>query len=433
MKKHLLISALIIISSFGLKAQTWFPLGNNWNTGITAMDTLGGEIYAAGDIWCYDTITLHKCRSYIKTWNSAKWDTVLAFGGVTPDVPAITTYTNNIYFMEEQIGVCELTGKTYTAISNNAYVTTLLQFGGSLYAGGQFTVINGVPANNIASWNGTLWSPLGGGTSNYVFALTVYNGQLVAGGNFNSAGGISADNIAMWNGTKWDSIGHGLNGTVNALTTYNGNLYAGGTFDSAGGIAANNIAEWNGTKWLPLGAGITGNTNGVLAFTVYNNNLIVGGGFDSAGGKPAHSIAQWNGTAWDTIGQGVNGIVRALTVYDGFLCVAGNFDSAGGKPITDIAGWCIGCPAGVNDLQPENEQVKVFPNPSNGRFTIKEQGIRDKEQVDVYNMLGEKIYSATLTSENTTIDLQNKSEGIYFYKIISTEGNHIEQGKLILQ
>jgi len=435
MKKYLFISVLALTLSFNLKAQTWFPLGNNWNLGITAMDTLGGDIYASGDTWCNDTTTLHNCYSYMKGWNGAKWDTLLTFGGLPPDVNTITAYNDSIYFSGGfSSGVYKLTGKTVVTIDGNADVAVLLPFSGSLCSGGQFTSIDGVSANSIALWNGTTWSPLGKGINNTVYSLTVYSGKLVAGGTFDSAGGIHANNIAIWNGTTWDSIGHGLNGIVNVLTTYNGNLYVGGIFDSAGGVSANNIAEWNGTTWLPLGAGISG-IYGVNAFTIYNSNLIIGGMFDSAGGKPANNIAQWNGTSWNTIGNGVNGGVRALTVYDSFLCAAGFFDSAGGKPITDIAGWCISCPAGVNELHAESEKVKVYPNPNNGQFFINSSSLPGtKQSLQVYSMLGQKIFTQyILPNTQNSVDLSSQPAGIYLYRITSEKGELVGSGKLVIE
>ena len=43
------------------------------------------------------------------------------------------------------------------------YVNALAVSGTNLYAGGCFTTAGGVPANNIAKWNGSAWSALGRG------------------------------------------------------------------------------------------------------------------------------------------------------------------------------------------------------------------------------------------------------------------------------
>jgi trimeric autotransporter adhesin len=36
--------------------------------------------------------------------------------------------------------------------------------------------------------------------------LAVYGGSLYAGGNFTTAGGVAAPNIARWNGSAWFAV-----------------------------------------------------------------------------------------------------------------------------------------------------------------------------------------------------------------------------------
>jgi trimeric autotransporter adhesin len=248
--------------------------------------------------------------------------------------------------------------------------------GPALYAGGQFTMVDGVPTNRIARWDGTSWSYVGtgseNGVNNIVLALTVFDDglgggpALVAGGLFTTAGGVSANRIAKWNGTSWSSLGtgsaNGMSNSVRALTVFDDGsgggpaLYAGGDFTTAGGVPANRIAKWNGTSWSSLG---TGSTNGVsslvFALTVFDDGsgsgpaLYAGGSFTTAGGVSANRIAKWNGTSWSSLGtgsaNGVNSAVYALTVFDdgsggGPALVAGGiFTTAGGVTANRIAKW----------------------------------------------------------------------------------------------
>jgi len=67
-----------------------------------------------------------------------------------------------------------------------------------LYVGGKFTQAGGLPANYIASWDGTTWSDVGGGTNNFVYALYSLDSNLYVGGTFTQAGIISANRIAVW-------------------------------------------------------------------------------------------------------------------------------------------------------------------------------------------------------------------------------------------
>jgi len=55
----------------------------------------------------------------------------------------------------------------------NGGVYALAISGNTLYAGGAFTTAGGNPANNIAKWNGSSWSPLGDGISGQPPSSTV--------------------------------------------------------------------------------------------------------------------------------------------------------------------------------------------------------------------------------------------------------------------
>ena len=111
------------------------------------------------------------------------------------------------------------------------------------------TTAGGVEANDIARWDGATWSPLGSGIGGQflgpaVYALIEYNGELIAGGFFDTAGGTPAERIARWDGTQWSPLGSGMNGGVEALTEYNGELIAGGGFTTAGGQVSAYWARW---------------------------------------------------------------------------------------------------------------------------------------------------------------------------------------------
>ena len=64
-------------------------------------------------------------------------------------------------------------------------------------------------------------------------------GDLYVGGSFTNAGGVLNTNIAKWDGTNWSSLGglgyfNSLAVGVNVLEFHNGELYAGGAFTNAG-------------------------------------------------------------------------------------------------------------------------------------------------------------------------------------------------------
>ncbi|MBY0111273.1 MAG: hypothetical protein K2Y21_00520 [Phycisphaerales bacterium] len=205
---------------------------------------------------------------------------------------------------------------------------------------GQFTSVGGVPAANIAMWDGRTWSEIGGGVSRYAASvLALADGRLVAAGLMNQAGGTAVSNIAVWDGSSWSNLGTGLSGSVppinfqvNALAqAANGDVYAAGGFTTAGGKAVNNIARWDGNEWWPLGSGLTRGTLTDYSWVsclswLSPTQLLVGGLFGDAGGVPVKSLATWNGTKWQDFAGGVNGTVWSVArASDGTLYATGNF------------------------------------------------------------------------------------------------------------
>lgn len=233
--------------------------------------------------------------------------------------------------------------------------------GPRLFAAGQFDTAGGVPANNIARWDGTAWSAVGGGTTQYtlIHALEVFDDgsgpALYVGGEFLAAGGISAPGIAKWDGSTWSSVGPGgAAGTVYSLHVADlgtgPRLYAGGNFSSIGGVSASCVASWNGTSWSALGAGVAGSGATVNGLAVHNfgsgPELCVGGNFTTAGAVTTSNLARWDGSTWSALtpSQFTVGKVRALAEIDdgaGPTLFAGyEIGSAGGNLIRwNGTGW----------------------------------------------------------------------------------------------
>jgi hypothetical protein len=231
--------------------------------------------------------------------------------------------------------------------------------GPELYVGGDFgSITGGGPyAYYIAKWNGTSWSPVGGGTNESVLALHVHdNGSgpaLYVGGAFGMAGGVTATYVARWDGNSYSPLGSGLygfqNGGVAALATFDDGtgpaLYAGGFFASPGGGL--NIAKWNGTSWSGLGSGT--NYGGIVwALGVFDDGtgpaLYAGGEFTTAGGIAANHIARWNGSNWAQVGGGAPTPVYSFAAFnDGTgsaLFVGGiQFSITGGGSSVGIVKW----------------------------------------------------------------------------------------------
>jgi trimeric autotransporter adhesin len=208
----------------------------------------------------------------------------------------------------------------------NWSVYAIATVGTNVYAGGRFPSSGTNVVNHVARWDGTQWSALDSGVNGHVYALLAFEGNLYVGGDFTAAGSQTANHIARWDGTAWSALGSGMNGSVRALGVYGDKLCAGGEFTQADGMTANRIAIWSGSGWSTLGAGLSSNVYSIASSA---NDLIVGGTFTNAGAAAAKSIARWDGVSWTNLGAGVQGAVNALAVIGNVLYVAGDYTRAG--------------------------------------------------------------------------------------------------------
>jgi hypothetical protein len=445
-----LINFLILIlgsSFFNLSfAQVWDSLGGGAGTkafsGIVGNLCMYNNNLIVGG--AFDTVGNNIPTNSIAQWNGTLWNSIqtgplgvyslLEYNGALIAGAGEYGYSSSTIpgHYGEIIG--QWNGVFWDTIGsgiigvNNPRMLSLCNYQGDLYAGGYFqNGFSNTSYNDILKWNGTFWDTLPGQYYiGEVDAMAVYNGKLYLGGKYVD----TFHYITAWNNTTFSLPGKGVNGVVYALAVYNGKLYAGGTFDSAGGAPAKNIASWDGTTWNAVGSGVN---DTVYSLTSYGSSLIAAGLFDSAGGIRCNKIARWNGTTWLPMGSGIGGKgVWALCSDSTDLYVGGEFNSAGGIHANNIAKWTS--PLGINNLHNNLNSIKVYPNPSYGTFTFSLSNINEKCNIQIYNMLGQKVYEEIRQpADDNLIDLSVQPNGVYMYRAIANSGKIIGKGKLVIE
>ncbi|MBZ0154508.1 MAG: WD40 repeat domain-containing protein [Planctomycetes bacterium] len=174
---------------------------------------------------------------------------------------------------------------------------------GDIIAAGWFDSLGGVAASRIARWNGSIWSPLGGGVQSGTYSGAAHslalanNGDLIVGGTFTSAGGVAVGNVARWDGTNWSAMGSIAINVTSMVCLANGDVVA-------GSANSNTIWLWHNGAWSTIG---TINFSGGCTYSMaqdLNGDVLVTGLFDSVNGVFSRGIIRWSPTTgtWSTFG-----------------------------------------------------------------------------------------------------------------------------------
>jgi len=103
----------------------------------------------------------------------------------------------------------------------------------------------------------------------------------------------------------------------------------------------------------------------------------------------------------------------------------------------------VTAPSGINTYESNSEKINIYPNPTNGKFTLQLTGsdthagswsVNDQQtSVEIFNILGEKIYDipGSISQTSNEIDLSSVSDGIYFIRI--NDRKQIYTGRIIKQ
>ncbi len=76
--------------------------------------------------------------------------------------------------------------------------------------------------------------------------------------------------------------------------------------------------------------------------------------------------------------------------------------------------------------------LTVYPNPTNGQFTIQWAVVSDQWSVEVYNVLGQNVYSqSAIHEQQSSFNLSNQPNGIYLIRILNKDGNLVGMKKVV--
>lgn len=122
------------------------------------------------------------------------------------------------------------------------------------------------------------------------------------------------------------------------------------------------------------------------------------------------------GFCWESASDGTANLTgQAITATNPAGCLTFTFTSDGSG---QFAGWdaTVSCATIGTQEYNLNEMFSYYPNPVNNTLSLR--GVKDIQDVAVYNMLGQEVLRTAPNSVNSDVDMSSLQSGTYFVKVM---------------
>lgn len=258
-------------------------------------------------------------------------------------------------------------------------ISTDLGDGPHAYGWGPFS-----PGARFCRWEGQSWSTIGivSGVGGFIRKVLAFNDgsgpALWVFGEFNAVNGVPATQMAKWDGQRWTGPSPNILATnvVGDACVYDDGtgpaIYSvwppqmNGTFSSG-------LYKFDGHNWSRVGATVPQTTFTPGALDVFDDGrgpaLYVTGSFQNFNGVPARGIVRYDGHSFEALGNGMTPGVRVLRLTPfpdprgPAMLVIGlpSAASVGAGTVTGGALW-VGCPNCYNNCDTSSATPKLNVN-----------------------------------------------------------------------
>lgn len=88
--------------------------------------------------------------------------------------------------------------------------------------------------------------------------------------------------------------------------------------------------------------------------------------------------------------------------------------------------WLEGGTLSSNNLDNNSPKFNIYPNPSSDFINIETMENGGKNNINIYNCLGEKVLTSYFNSTNHRVDINSLTPGIYYMELINNSGRTIK-------
>lgn len=327
--------------------------------------------------------------------------------------------------------------------------------------------------------DGTVWAwgwnsrgQLGNGTNTksnvpvLVSGLSSSNIIAIAAGGEHSLALGSDGKVFAWGRNNSGQLGNAANTNSNlpvqvGIAGSNITQIAAGRSHSLGLKSDGTVLAWGDNSSGQLGNNSTTSSNVPVQVSSFSNAIrIAAGGNHSVAARNGGSVVSWGSNSNGQLGNGTNtnsNVPVSVSSLTGAIAVSGGQGhSLALKNDGSIRSWGMngsgqlgngqlnasnipvaltgGCTV-LNRLDEQAEPIDIaaFPNPSNGKFTLKSKTPMLHTSVEIYSSLGEKItpYHAVTSDSSIAFDLSSLPKGVYFLRI--SESRKVYSEKIVVQ
>lgn len=263
------------------------------------------------------------------------------------------------------------------------------------------------------------------GDSVYFFSgspyVTVYDSSLNCNGYSTSCSGANFGNSNMNNSSSivgWNHFHMVFVGLYDSNYIMKASAFKTDTFNY---YSSHNYGDSSANfEFVPVSKDSSGER---ILFTAMNKTAVLYEWIISGFGNPIYSS---NDTISHYYPYSTNIIWRVTLVTKG---VGGYIDTIN-QNITAFSPYKQ--VTGLESLTNKAARFNIYPNPSNGLFTI-DFGTEEKGAIiEIYNMLGQNAVNEHLNGKHTILDLSDNPAGIYLCRIISAQGQMVGEKKLVI-
>jgi len=340
----------------------------------------------------------------------------------------------------------------------SGYSVLLSSDGSTVAIGALFNDGNGTDAGHVRIYkdsSGT-WTKIGsdidgeaaGDRSGSSVSLSSDGSTVAIGAYGNDGNGTDAGHVRIYkniNGT-WTQVGSDIDGEAAgdysgysvSLSSDGSTVAIGALFNDGNGTDAGHVRIYKDSSgtWTKIGSDIDGEAAGdysgySVSLSSDGSTVAIGAYRNDGNGTDAGHVRIYEDSSgtWTQVGSVIDGEAAgdqsgrsvSLSSDGGTVAIGAINNDGNGTDAGHVRVYTIGT-ANVSELC-LNKDYAVYPNPTTGVVFIKAKASLLGAKYTVYSSNGAEVLSGSITTELTTLDIQDFAEGVYLISV----GNDLKQ------